>query len=83
MRMKTTFEMDDKLFKKAKMNSVAKGVTFKRFVTEAIEEKLKAEEAGSLEKPWMEGFGALSKLKQETRRIDLLIEEEFGKPSSD
>ena len=65
------------------MNSVARGVTFKRFVTEAIEEKLKGEEASSQSKPWMEGFGALSKLKQETQRIEHLIEEEFGKPSSD
>ncbi len=29
------------------------------------------------EKPWMKHFGALSKLRKETRRIEAIIEREF------
>ena len=59
------------------MDALARGKTFKLYVTEAIESKLAMEKA-AVEKPWMKGFGKLSKLRKETKRIDKIISEEFS-----
>ena len=69
--VKTTSEFDVALFRRAKLSTAARGQTFRRFVIEAIGDKLRREETGAVDKPWMQGFGALAKLKAETRRVDL------------
>ena len=73
--MKTTIELPDVMF------AAARGVTLKRFFTEALEEQLRhctsENRAGKAEPPWMAGFGALSDLSDETRRVLSVIEEEF------
>lgn len=79
--MKTTVELSDATFRLAKALAAGRGMTLKRFFTEAIEEQLRccAGETGASETevPWMVGFGALSDLSDENRRILNVIEEEF------
>ena len=83
--MKTTVELPDALFRQSKALAAARGVTLKRFLTEALEEKLlrctadrnTANEAP----PWMAGFGALSDIRDENRRVLESIEDEFERLS--
>ena len=83
--MKTTVELPDVLFRQAKALAAARGVTLRRLFTEALEEQLRrcsrANHTGAADPPWMAGFGALSDLSDENRRILDLIEEEFEKLS--
>ena len=85
--MKTTIELPDVMFRQAKALAAARGVTLKRLFTEALEVELRrctrGSSAGNTEPPWMAGFGALSDLSDENRRILDAIEEEFEKLSPD
>lgn len=79
--MKTTLEIRDSLFRKAKTFAASQGITMKQLFTEALEEKLSplAQHDYTVQEatPWMVGFGKLAHLKDETARIMSLIEEEF------
>lgn len=78
--MKTTIEIPDHLFRRAKSTAAERGQTLKEIVTEALEEKLAAA-AGrppAGEPRWMAGFGKLKRLRTETRRIQAGIDEQFG-----
>ena len=79
--MKTTIELPDNTFRKAKVLAASRGMTLKRFFTDALEEKLRrcarAGPAREQEPLWMAGFGALADLSNENRRVLGLIEEEF------
>jgi len=77
--MKTTIEIDEPVFRRAKVCSAGRGITFKQFITEAVEEKLRSSTAVSteLERPWMKGFGALADLKKENAHVMRIIENEF------
>ena len=81
--MKTTIELPDTTFRQAKALAAARGTTLKQFFTDALDEKLRRcarERTGpEAEPPWMAGFGALSDLSSEHRRVNAIIEEEFGK----
>ncbi len=83
--MKTTIELPDVMFRRAKAIAAARGVTLRRFFTEALEEQLRRctsrRSTGSAGPPWMAGFGALSDLSDENRRVLDGIEEEFEKLS--
>ena len=83
--MKTTIELPDVMFRQAKALAAARGVTLRRFFTEALEEQLRRCTSGnptaSAEPPWMAGFGALADLSDENRRVLEGIEEEFEKLS--
>jgi hypothetical protein len=76
--MKTTLEIPDAIFRRAKSRAAARGVPLRQFVTEAVEEKLKSE-AESGAKPWLKHFGKLKHLRKETARINRLIEEDSEK----
>ena len=76
--MKTTLEIPDPIFRKAKVKAAERGIPLRQFVTEAVEEKLAAAPVAG-EKPWMKAFGKLSHLHKETKRIERIIEEEFEK----
>ena len=80
--MKTTLEIPDPVFRKAKVKAAERGIPLRQFVTEAVEEKLAAAPA-TADKPWMKAFGKLRHLHKETQRIDRLIEEEFGQIESE
>jgi hypothetical protein len=76
--MKTTLEIPDAIFRRAKSKAAERGVPLRQFVTEAVEEKLKAESEAK-EKPWMKLAGKLKHLHKETVKINRLIEEESKK----
>ena len=60
--MKTTIEIPDPLFRRAKSRAAERGQTLKQLVTDALREKLANDSGpGSSAKPaWMRGFGELS-----------------------
>ena len=77
--MKTTVEIPDLLFRKAKSKAAERGQTLKEFMTEALQEKLagKSGNAPPGEPQWMTGFGKLQRLRKETARIRRRIEKAF------
>lgn len=76
--MKTTLEIPDPVFRKAKARAAEQGIPLRQFVTEAVQEKINAgAEPG--EKPWMKLAGGLRHLRKETARINRLMDEEFEK----
>lgn len=74
--MKTTLEIPDPIFRRAKSVAAQRGIPLREFVTEAVKEKL-AHSGSPVAKPWMAAFGKLRSLRKETARINRLIEEEF------
>ena len=79
--MKTTIDLPDQTLRAAKVMAAGRGVTLRQWFTEALEEKLRRS-AGDLhgsirEAPWMAGFGALSDIANENRRVLASIEAEF------
>jgi hypothetical protein len=74
--MKTTLEIPDALFRRAKSAAAEQGIPLRALVTDALAEKLRPGEGEG--KPWMKSFGKLRGLHRETRRIDRIIEAEFG-----
>jgi hypothetical protein len=78
--MKTTLEIPDLLFRKAKSTAAERGQTLKQLVTEALQEKLTVKSTGKTrprEPGWMDGFGKLRRLRKETQRIQARIDEQF------
>ena len=63
--MKTTLEIPDPIFRKAKARAAASGIPLRQFITEAVKAKLEAAPAPNLEKAWMRGAGALKHLHKE------------------
>ncbi len=78
-RMKTTIEIPDPLFRRAKATAAERGQSLKALVTEALREKLAAgaRRVPPEEPPWMQGFGKLRRLRAETRRIRAAIDQTF------
>lgn len=74
--MKTTLEIPDAIFRRAKSVAAERGIPLREFVTEAVRDKL-ADRGKATDKPWMTAFGKLRRLHKETARINRLIEEEF------
>ena len=76
--MKTTLEIPDAIFRRAKTAAAERGIPFRALVSEALADKLRAQsERGG--QPWMKAFGKLRHLRKETARINLIIEEEFDR----
>jgi hypothetical protein len=77
--MKTTLELPDQLFRKAKATAAERGQSLKEFVTEALRDKLLLGSGrGRADEPeWMQGFGKLKRLHKETVRVQSVIEQEF------
>jgi transposase len=77
--MKTTIEIPDPLFRKAKSKAAERSQSLKEFVTEALQEKLAAGTGAARpgEPEWMQGFGKLSRLHSETARVQARIDDAF------
>jgi hypothetical protein len=76
--MKTTLEIPDPIFRRAKSVAAQRGIALRVFVTEAVEEKLAgASQKG--EKPWARLAGGLEHLHKETMRINGILKREFEK----
>ncbi len=73
--MKTTLEIPDTLFRRAKSAAAERGIPLRALVSEALADKLRNDNGSS--KPWMAAFGKLRHLRKETARINRIIEEEF------
>jgi hypothetical protein len=73
--MKTTLDLPDSLFRRAKSAAAERGIPLRELVTEALAEKLSGGLAG--EKPWMRSFGRLKGVRKESARIMRVVEEEF------
>jgi len=73
--MKTTLEIPDSTFRRAKAKAAQRGIPLRQLVTEALEETLRSE--GSDQRPWLRLAGGLKHLRAETARITAAIEREF------
>ena len=74
--MKTTLEIPDLTFRKAKATASAMGIPLREYVTQAVEEKL-SQGNRHPGKPWLECSGELAYLHGETLRIQKIIDGEF------
>ncbi|MGO9646837.1 MAG: hypothetical protein ACLPOO_02165 [Terriglobales bacterium] len=72
--VKTTLEIPDFLFRRAKSAAAQRGIPLRQLVTEAVQEKLKTT---SQEKPWMKHLGKLKHLHKERKQIEKRVEEAF------
>jgi hypothetical protein len=75
--VKTTLEIPDFLFRRAKSVAAQRGIPLRQFVTEAVQEKLK--KTKSPEKPWVKHLGKLKHLHKERKQIENRVEEAFEK----
>ncbi len=72
--VKTTLEIPDFLFRRAKSVAAKRGIPLRQFVTEAVQEKLKTT---SQDRPWMKHLGKLKHLHKERKPIEKRVEEAF------
>jgi len=73
--MKTTLEIPDAIFRRAKSVAAERGIPLRALISEALADKLRADDGSS--KPWMTAFGKLRRLRSETAKINRIIEQEF------
>jgi len=76
--MKTTLEIPDIVFRRAKSAAAARGIPLRQFVTEAVKDKLALGTTAG-ERPWLRLMGGLKHLHKETVRINRVIEEDSEK----
>ena len=76
--MKTTLDLPEDLFKRAKIFAISHGFTFKDLVSEALEEKMSIPKSAA-QKPWMKlaGVANTPELREELARMEKIIEENF------
>jgi predicted DNA-binding ribbon-helix-helix protein len=81
--MKTTIELPEALFRRAKSMAAQEGVTLKQLLTQALESRLdvrgSARDGKAAAPRWMRAYGALRHLRQERKAIERAIESEFEK----
>jgi RecJ-like exonuclease len=78
--MKTTLEIPDFLFRRAKSAAAERGIPLRQLVTEAVQEKLKTT---SQEKPWMKHVGKLKHLHQERKSVEKRMQAAFEQIDSE
>jgi len=74
--VKTTLEIPDFLFRRAKSVAAERGIPLRQFVTEAVQEKLRTT---SQDKPWMKHLGKLKPLHKDRKQIEKRVEQAFEK----
>lgn len=72
--MKTTLEIPDFLFRRAKSVAAERGIPLRQLVTEAVQEKLRI---APQERPWTKHLGRLKHLHKDRARIEGRMEEAF------
>jgi hypothetical protein len=77
--VKTTIEIPDPLFRRAKSRAAERGQTLKQLVAEALQEKLAARTGRAIPAvpEWMQGFGKLRRLRKETKLVQARVDEAF------
>lgn len=73
--MKTTLEIPDAIFRRAKSVAAERGIPLRALISEALADKLRADDGSNT--PWMTAFGKLRHLRRETAKINRIIEEAF------
>ena len=76
--MKTTLEIPDAIFRRAKAKAAEQKIPLRQFVTEAVAEKLERKSSAGAE-AWLKLAGRLRHLRKESAQINRRIEEEFEK----
>lgn len=76
--MKTTLEIPDLIFRRAKAKAAEQGMPLRQFISDAVVEKLQLS-APRQQRARMELVGRLRHLHKETARINKIIEQEFEK----
>ena len=76
--MKTTLEIPDPIFRRAKAKAAELKIPLRQFVSEAVAEKLESKPESGVKRV-LRLAGGLRHLRKETARINKLIEEEFEK----
>jgi hypothetical protein len=74
--VKTTLEIPDTIFRRAKSIAARDGKSLKQFVNEALEAKLQERAAPGVPE-WRRLFGAMRGHRAELRKIDAAISAEF------
>ena len=80
--MKTTLEIPNVIFKKAKVTASRRGVPLREFITEAIIDKLHERSRGVSSIPsWKKLFGKFKSAssRAETKKIQAVVDREFSK----
>jgi len=72
--VKTTLEIPDLLFRRAKSAAAERGIPLRQLVTEAVQEKLRTTPQ---DKPWMKHLGKLKHLHKERKQVEKRIAEAF------
>jgi hypothetical protein len=75
--MKTTLELPDALFRRAKAAAATQGIPLRQLVQEALEGRLRVARSPSAAPAWKRLHGGLASLRAETRRIGRTIEDTF------
>jgi predicted transcriptional regulator len=76
--MKTTVEIPDDLFKRAKVLAAQEGLSMKQLITESLQQRVTRHSPESaLEPAWRRAFGAMRSYRKENRRIEKIIDQEF------
>lgn len=73
--MKTTLEIPDSIFRRAKSVAAERGIPLRALISEALAEKLRVDNGRG--KPWMAAFGKLRHLRGDSAKINRIIEDEF------
>jgi hypothetical protein len=76
--VKTTVEIPDDLFRRAKVLAAQEGLSMKQLITESLQYRVLRHSPETTIAPWKQAFGAMRAYKKENRRIEKLIEVEFG-----
>ena len=74
--MKTTLEIPDSVFRRAKARAAEKKIPLRQFVSEAVAEQLERKSPTKGE-AWLQLGRSLRRLRKESTRIGRLIEREF------
>ena len=74
--MKTTLEIPDAIFRRAKAKAAEQKIPLRQFVSEAVSEKLEVRSPDRT-KARARLAGGLRRLRKETARINRLMEREF------
>jgi hypothetical protein len=80
--MKTTLEIPDVIFRRAKSKAAEQGIPLRQFITDAVAARLQGTSANDPQ-PWMKHLGKLKGLRKETRRINKIIEDASEKIDSE
>lgn len=77
--MRTSVDIPDDLFRRAKVEAARKGKTMKELIVDGLEKQLEESKTETGEPAWMAVFGMLADHKEDVRAAQALIDEEFSR----